>query len=264
LRKLAAICAALIVGAMLAACGEQAPSGSGSDAADFRAQADASCAETAERIRDSRVEHGLVTNKRQMLVQIRRELPIWREILGLQREIDIPDEFGREWQRYVATRKEIIRATKGQIKPIRKGFDRRVERLEASIPPAENKGKAAAGRMDLEDCALVLSEEDAEQVREASEEILTSRDPTRACDELLVPGTVKVTFGSFRKCRTFKRNRANRPRRVAFGIVEGIDNTVATLPVRRVGGKFDGQRTIDTLYYVDGDWRLFESVPAAD
>ena len=47
-----------------------------------------------------------------------------------------------------------------------------------------------------------------------------------------------------------------------FEETNGVDDIGAIVTYADVGGKFDGEPTQATLYYVDGAWRLYSIGPA--
>ena len=83
-------------------------------------------------------------------------------------------------------------------------------------------------------------------------------------DAYVTEAFVEDGFGGIDKCTAEQEKvEGELPTDIEVEETNGVDDVGAIVTYEDVGGKFDGEPTQATLYYVDGAWRLYAINPAA-
>lgn len=262
--RFAAVVVAFAILTGVAACGGDDDEGDGGGE-DFVAQTDAICEEGAASVRDANLEFGYSTDEEDRLESAQLVLEAREQALSEFEALEPPAEVADDFEQYIAARKDLTAATEDEIAALEKSDQAGVEEAAATAAKAGEQLDKFAKAVDLNSCAGILPDDDAQAAEDVLHEFNTTADPVTSCDsdELVTEIYLEEGFGGVEAC-TKKQETIEVPKDVKVSEITGVDDVLANLQFEDVGGKFDGLPSTATLYYVDGGWKIFSIAEATE
>jgi hypothetical protein len=253
LTLLSAALAAVLAVFGLAACG-----GSESSSEDFTAESDEVCVEQVRNFQAVEDRLGSSTSIEEEAKIQKELLPIREESLADLEEIEAPEESGKEWDRYLEIRRELLDLRKQQLELLEKGDEKALEPLNEKISDLNDELDEVGEEAGLLACASVLPEDQAEEAEEVVKEVALTTDPKRVCDELVTQNYLDLGFeGKYEECAKFQKENADDfAEKVKVEEVTGVADTSASVRITEIGGIYDGEETTWTLRNEDGQWKV--------
>lgn len=266
--KLSMIVLPLIVaaGIGIAACGDDDNGGDGggeNDSADFTAQADAVCVDAAREIADVFLAlEAPPLDEKTTVAAYRDILPVQELALVDLQELEPPADLSADYEQYLSLRQQGIDARQEAVDASEQGDSKGFEAAAAEIGRLVEELEKAAEELGLDACANILPEDDVAAVEAVEEEAAAADDPTVFCEIFLPQGLIQF-YGSDDPQKCIDDPKSDDPVEVEVQEVTGVDDVVAftviEFPELKGGnrGPFE-----DTLYYVDGEWKVYSSAIA--
>jgi hypothetical protein len=270
MRKRTMVCA-LLGTLALGACGDSGEDTDTTEAGggDFIAQADSICEEASAQISQINLEQGLDMTAEETAAKFAEFVPVRQEALEAHEALEVPEDAGAAWEEFLSTSAEYVQATEGQLAAFEGGAQAKIDKANAAAGEASDARQAAAEEAGLSSCASVLPDDDQAAAEEALLQFTTTNDPATSCeyenaDAYVSEPYVEDGFGGIEKCTAEQKKLEGKlPTDIKVEETTGVDDTVAIVNYADVGGKFDGEPTSATLYYIDGGWRLYSINPAS-
>lgn len=264
--KLSLIVLPLIVAASLAiaACGDDDNDvGGESDGGDFVADADAVCVDAAREIADLFLAlEAPPLDEKTTVAAYRDILPVQELALVDLQELEPPADLSADYEQYLSLRQQGIDARQEAVDASEQGDSKGFEAAASEIGRLVEELEKAAEELGLEACSNILPEDDVAAVEAVEEEAAAADDPTIFCEIFLPQGLIQF-YGSDDPQKCIDDPKSDDPVEVEVQEVSGVDDVVAfaviEFPELKGGnrGPFE-----DTLYYVDGEWKVYTSAIA--
>lgn len=244
----------------LVACG-----GSESSADDFRAEADQICVDQAKDYTEVERRLGIPEGLEEEVILAERLEENRGRTLSELEELEAPDELAEQWDRYLRIRRQQSDLRKEQLELLREGDEKALPQINEKIVDLNGELGEAGEAAGLTACASIIPKDQAEEAEAVVEEAALTSDPQRACDELVTEDHLEYEFGgSFEVCAEFRKKRVEAfPDEIEVESIFGVGGVQASVRITEVGGEYDGEETVWTLYREDGGWKLNLVQPAS-
>lgn len=191
-RVVAALAVALLAPLLLACGGGEGEPDGGGGQADFLAQADAICVETAESFieltRDPVTSPAEAREREAEIIELREEES---ERLA---ELEPPPELESEFEAALAANEELTALNEELSDAFAENDQASVRTLWEEFDRAEDRVDATAAEVGLEACAGQMPDEEAVEAASTAREFLTSTDPA-ICSELMTEKFIAEAHG---------------------------------------------------------------------
>lgn len=253
--KLALFGIAMALGLVLAACG----GGGDSKKQSFTAEANQTCTRGQRKLVNLYLDGGLPSNQQEQYAFDKAVVPVRDELLAGLRKLNPPADREKAFKRYLSLRQTALEGTRDLVIVDRRGPADAVTATRKKIDEIQRKSQKAAAQSGLDVCALKLSRSDAKAVAALISEFEVTADPQRACRDLATPQFINSRFpGGYAQCAGYvKKNADTYAESVDVTHVEGTNGVVAIVEYKDVGGSGAGVPSSATLYYLDGQWKIF-------
>ena len=258
------LAALLAVALLIGACGGDEDGGGGEAEKEYLAQAEQICQESAEASRDSALEIGVPLTLDDVIAQTEARLEIAKGNLGSLQAIEAPAD-DDTFAEYVSLAEERIPLVEKQIDAYKNGDEVDQQKAVDAVSKISDEQDALAEDLGLEVCGDYLPEDQIADAEDVAREFATTNDPATSCDpdnpDALVLDALVESFGGPKECEALQKQLEGN---LATDIeitepTTGTPGVVAFVHSEDVGGKYDGQETTFTLYYVDGEWRVWNA-----
>ncbi|HYH62928.1 MAG TPA: hypothetical protein VD766_13755 [Solirubrobacterales bacterium] len=263
MRKLIVATIVLALTGVAAACGGDNGDSGETGGDDFAAQADAICIEGAEVAREANLELGYATKPEDLTERSERLLESRQAALDELEALEAPADLAGAYDEYVAARQNLVDATEELIAALNDGDTAAVEAADAAIAKAVKMMESAGAELDLDACAGVLPDDDAQAAEEVLLEYSTTTDAAVICKPggIATETFVEDGFGGVKPCLNEQHKLASEPDSLPDDIevtdVSGVDDVAASIEYEEVGGSSEGTSLSAQLFYVDGAWRIY-------
>lgn len=234
--------------------------GGDDDSDDFVADANSICTDEQRQIVDSQLARPTIPASRSEFVAVFEETdPIYQDAQDQLSELEPPDDVSPDWDEYLSLNQQRIDARAEAIAAADepKAFDAAADEAEQALADRDEVGE----RIGLGACSNVLSEQDQEAVTAAEDEFASGNDPERICTEILLEQYVEYLWnGDVQDC--IDDPATAKPIEQDISEITGVDGVRAFVDLKITGGqpRLEGHPVTDEWYYVDGEWRLFQSI----
>jgi hypothetical protein len=254
--RIALLATVTAVGLGIAACG-----GGGNAKQSFTADANRVCTQGPRDVVNLYLDRGLPSSPQAVYEFDRALVPVRARFLAGLRRLDPPAGQKKAYDRYLSLRETVLDLTKDMVVVDRKGDERAAASVGAKLEEVIHKAGGAAGQIGLDVCALKLSPGDAKAVRAVISEFEVTHDPQRACRDLATTQFINSRFpGGYAQCAAYvKKYAGTYAKSVDVSHVEGTNGVSAVVEYKDVGGKYGGTPDSATLFYVDGQWKIFSA-----
>jgi len=262
-RKLIVPIVALALVGGLAACGGDDDEAGETGGDDFASQAEAICIEGAEAAREVNLEFGYATKSDDLIEATETLLDARQAALTDFEALEPPEELADAYDEYIAAREDVVATTEERLAALEDGDTAAVEASDGAFEEAVDSMEAAGADLELEACAGILPDDDAEAVEEVLLEYSTTTDAAVICEPggISAEAFVEGGFGGVEPCLDQQHKLASEPDTLPEDIdvtkVSGIDDIAATIEYEEVGGAAEGEPLSAQLVYLDGEWKLF-------
>ncbi len=255
-RRLAPLAIAPALCLALAGCG----GGDGGDGAahGFVADANAACTAGQRHVVDLYLAGGLPASPQQQLEFDQAVVPVRVALLGQLRKLVPPADGRQAFRRYVGLRQAVISLSRDLVIADGTGSPA-AARIRGKIDQTQRRSNAAAARLGLDVCALKLSPADSRAATAVVKEVETTRDPQRACRDLVTPQLIASRFpGGYDQCAAFvKQHASDFPTSIKVTHVQGTNGVLANVDFEEVHGQHPGSWASATVFFIDGRWKVF-------
>ena len=248
-----AVAAALLI----AACGGD----DSNDSDDFIADADAICTDQAEQLRDIALAADVPPSDEKSVAQrYEQTVPVIEDAQSQLEDLEAPDELSDDYDEFLSLRQQRIDAIHESIDASNAGDSKGFAAANEKVSGLAEQTSAAGEQIGFGSCANVLSDEDAHAVEDFEDEFAASTDAEQICNEFFLPQYVALAYeGGVEDC--LKDPLTTKVTHIDYQGAEGVDGVTARATVEVLNGPDQGTYT-DTLYYVDGAWRLYSTAIA--
>jgi hypothetical protein len=264
--RVSILVASIATALTLAACGDDGGSDTdaNSDGDDYIAQTEAICVSSAEQVRDVNLEAGVDETMEDTAKRFEDTLAVREDVLEEIQGVDAPAD-DTDFADYVTASEEYVEAYAEQTDAFASGDEAKIAKAGDAVSKAGEEREAAAKAAGMDACAGILPEDQAAAAEEVVRQFDTTADPATSCDvdspDSLVTEQLlesPVLGGSVEKCEQIQKQiEGNLATDIKVTNTEGVEDVVATIEFEDVGGKFDGEASRATLYYLDGGWRIY-------
>ena len=256
MRKLVVAIVALTLAGGIAACG-------GDEEEDFATQANAICTEGAEVAREINLELGLESATEDVIEFNERLLEARQAGLTDLEALEPPADLSDAYDEYLAAREDLVSATEENIAALEDDDTAAIEAADAAVEEAVGAMESAGAELDLDACAGVLPDDDAQAAEDVLREYSTTVDPEVICgpDGISTEAFLENILGGEENCLEGQEEIVSDPDQLPEDIevtdVSGVDDIAATIEYEEVGGGADGTAFTAQLFYIDGEWKIF-------
>jgi hypothetical protein len=245
----------LVVAALgLAACGDDS-----NDPDDFVSDADAICTDAASQLADaSLAQPSPPLNAKDIVTLYEAQNPHLVDAQAQLSKLDAPDEVSADWDEYLSLNQQRIDAREKAVAAADDSKD---------VYAAVDDGLAALDKRDrvgaqigLGACADVLSDSDQQAVTAREDEFAAAEDTEQICNEIFLPQYVDYVYGDIQKC--IDDPVTGKAVEQDISKISGVDGVRAQVELELTAGQpsLEGHPITDEWYYVDGEWRLYQSI----
>jgi hypothetical protein len=262
MRRFVSLGIAAAVSLGLAACGGGDGDGGGDSSEGFTADANRVCAEGQRTLVDRYLERGIPSSPGVRYEFDKLTLSARVRLAAGLRKLDPPADRREAFESYVSLRRKVADLTANLIAASASRVGAKAARkLEAQINRTLAESLDAADAAGLDVCARKLSPSDAKAVRAVITEFEPSADPERSCRDLVTTQFLLSRFpGGYAQCAAYvKKHAGSYAKSVDVTDIEGTDGVEAIVRYKDVGGSAAGVPASATLYYVDGEWKIFSA-----
>ena len=261
MRKPAAILGAVMVAAALAACGSD-EGGDEPKGEDFAGQANAICVDANRKLVEINLELGYEVDEQDAVERLERVLPLREQTLSQFETLEPPADQAEGFDAFLATRQDLVDGTEAQLDAYESGTQKQIREAGADTAAAGEESAETATDIGLSDCGGKLPSDDAKAAEDVLREHLTT-NPLTSCttDGLVTEVYLEEKLGGVARCKRLQIKNAEDPERLFEDITvsgaTGVDEVIATLEFKSIGGSFDSAPLRGILYYVDGGWKIY-------
>jgi hypothetical protein len=236
----------------LAACGGD---GGGSENDDFIAEADAACTDSTREINELYAQEGTPQSFEEAVALGAKRLPISEEAVEKVSAIEAPDDLADDFDEYLAQREQYLDLLRQQQQAGEAGDQASFDQLNAELGETSDAADAAGEQVGLEACALVLPEDQVDEVTAVVEDTATTGDPAH-CTEDYTENYVESSGGRA-ACEEGEQDPNNQLDSIEVTEVKGVDEVYAFVIATATGGPIDGSQEVQIdLVFEDGRWKI--------
>jgi hypothetical protein len=250
----------IVASIAIAACGDDDDGSGESDSTGFLADADAVCVETARELADLALAREAPPSDEQTTVAaIQENVPVLEQALTDLEALEPPPDVSADYDEFLAARRQGIDVRQEAVDASEQRDSKGFEAAAAEIGPAIEQAEQVGEQIGFEACGNVLPEDDVAAVEAAEEEASAVDDPAVFC-EFFLPQGLQQFYGTDDPQKCIDDPKSAESVQVEVQEVSGVDHVTAfavvEFPELKGGGRGPFE---DTLYYVDGEWRLYSS-----
>jgi hypothetical protein len=239
----------------LAACGGDDSSASG----DFVSDADAICAGAASQLADAALaQPAPPLNAKDIVTLYEAQNPPLDDAQAQLSELDAPDDVSADWDDYLSLNQERIDARQKAVAAADDSKDVYAA-VDDGLAALDERDKVGA-QIGLGACADVLSDSDQQAVTAREAEFAAAEDPDQICNEIFLPQYIEYVYGDVQKCIDDPATAKVVEQDISK--ISGVDGVKAQVELELTAGqpRLEGHPITDDWYYVDGEWRLYQSI----
>lgn len=258
--RLTGIAAPLVVAAALglAACGgDDSGDSGGSD--DFIADADAICTDAVRQLADQELALSAPpVSEADIAALYEVGNPVLADAQAQLEALEAPADVSADWDEYLSLNQQ--RTDAREQAAVAADDPKAFAAANGKALEALTKRDEVGARIGLGACANVLSEPDQQAITAAEEEFAAAEDPQRTCTEIFLEQYIESLWrGDVQKC--IDDPVIAKQVEVDISKISGVDGIKAQVELELVGGqpRLEGHPITDYWYYVDGEWRLYDS-----
>ena len=249
----------------LAACGDDGGSGGSEDPGDeFVTEQNALCEEGTQETIDNNLELGYSPDPKDHIELGQRVVESREEITAQIEELEPPEEDAEAFDEMVAARKDLIALAEDRVDAVRKDDQEALDANTKATEEASDLEDAASAELGAEMCDGDLPEEDAQAAEDTLREFATTADPATSCNSdtgLVTEPYLEEGFGGVEACEKEQQKLEDNPKDLAEDLdvteTTGVDGMAATIEYADVGGLYDGQPSLATIYNLEGGWKIY-------
>lgn len=254
---------ALLLATGLVACGDD-NGGGDSEGDDFVSQANALCSENATQFQDIALDVGYEFEIEDRIEGSERRLAVRQDTLASFEDLEPPADQSEAFNDYLAAREENISLYEEQLSALEDNDEEKAAELSARASEGADEIQSMSTDLGFEVCDGELPEDEAAAAEDVIREFETTADPATSCstDGLVTETMLEEGLRGEEKC-TALQDRIGDELPEDIEMLEkttGIEGATATVNFEWVGGPDKGYaekpRTA-TLYYLDGEWKIY-------
>lgn len=253
----------LLLATGLIACGDDGGGGE-SEGDDFVSQANTLCLENATQFQDIALDVGYEFEIEDRIEGSERRLAVRRDTLAGFEELEPPADQSEAFDDLLAAREENISLYEEQLSALEDKDEEKAAELSARASEGADEIQALSADLGFEVCDGELPEDEAAAAEDVVREFETTADPATSCstDGLVTETMLEEGLRGEEKCTAVQGRIADKlPEDIELmEKTTGIEGATATINYKWVGGpddKFTDDPRTATLYYLDGEWKIY-------